>query len=84
MEEWKNMNTKRLFRKWKYQRPKKNESLEMKIRRLEIDVEAYHGEAIKAREEVRTMKQAMRDMRGEIARLSNKAQYEIADLESWR
>ena len=75
------MKTMRLFRKKKHQRPKRNESLERKVRRLEIDVEAYHGEAISAREEVRAMKQGMRDMRDEIARLTNKAQYEIADLE---
>lgn len=81
MEELKKMNTTRLFRKWKHQRPKRNDALEMKIRRLEIDVEAYHGEAIQARAEVRAMKQAMRDMRDEIVLLTNKAQYEIADLE---
>ena len=75
------MKTTRLFRKMKHQRPKRNESLERKVRRLEIDVEAYHGEAISAREEVRAMKQAMRDMRDEIAHITNKAQCEIADLE---
>jgi cupin superfamily acireductone dioxygenase involved in methionine salvage len=66
---------------WKPRKTKKNDNISMKIRRLEIDVEAYHGEAISAREEVRAMKQAMRDMRDEIARLTNKAQYEIVDLE---
>ena len=75
------MKITKLYRKTKHQQPKRNESLERKVRRLEIDVEAYHGEAISAREEVRAMKQGMRDMRDEIARLTNKAQYEIADLE---
>ena len=75
------MKITRLFRKSKYQRSKKNESLEMKVRRLEIDVEGYHGELIQARSEVRAMKEAMRDMRDEIADLSNRPQWEIADLE---
>ena len=75
------MKITKLYRKTKHQRPKRNESLERKVRRLEIDVEGCHGELIQARSDVRAMKQAMRDMRDEIALLTNKAQYEIADLE---
>ena len=75
------MKITKLYRKTKHQQPKRNESLERKVRRLEIDVEGCHRELIQARSDVRAMKQAMRDMRDEIALLTNKAQYEIADLE---